>query len=104
MKYTFDNFHAHLGLSGSKTCIVPTEVANNQREWDGKTFPVIVQCNENMYRTVRVRLIGEDYGLNTSGTGDMIVRPITRPFGKPITKNDINCGKNWRATPSCYEV
>jgi hypothetical protein len=71
MKYTYKNYQAQLGITGDgrKTCIVPEEVADDQKSFDGKTFPAIFRGEK-----IRVKLIGDDYGLHTSGTGDMIVR------------------------------
>jgi hypothetical protein len=74
MIYTYETqYEAMLGLSGSNTntAIVPDQVANNQRDYDGRTFPAI---HKQTGRKIRVKLIGDDYGLNSSGTGDMIVR------------------------------
>jgi len=72
MRYTFnDCYEAHLGVTGDgrQTCIVPDQVADDQKSYDGQTFPAIFQGKK-----IRVKLIGDDYGLHTSGTGDMIVR------------------------------
>ncbi len=68
-KYTYKGYEAHLGLTGRKTRIIPEEVAENQKAFDRHTFPAIL-CGEK----IRVKLIGDDYGLHTSGTGDVIVR------------------------------
>jgi hypothetical protein len=74
MRYTYNyQYEAMLGLSGdnNRTAIVPDQVADNQRDYDGKTFPAI---NKQTGRKIRVRLIGDYYGLYSPGTGDMIVR------------------------------
>ena len=71
MKYTYKNYQAHLGLTGNKTCTIPEEVADDQKSFDGKTFPAICRGKK-----IRVKLIGDDYGLHTSGTGDIIVRCV----------------------------
>jgi hypothetical protein len=63
---------AHLGLTGNRRCLIPVEVDRDQREYDGKTFVAVADNG----RRIRVRLVGDDYGLNTSGTGDVIVRPV----------------------------
>ena len=68
-KYTYKGYEAHLGLTGRQTCIIPEEVAEDQKAYDGKTFPAILRGKK-----IRVKLIGDDYGLFTSGTGDVIVR------------------------------
>lgn len=68
MRYTYDrNYAAHYG---SRIVTVPDQVADDQKGYDGRTFPAI---DSNGSR-VRVRLNGESYGLNTPGTGDMIVK------------------------------
>jgi hypothetical protein len=69
MKYTYGHYQAHLGVTGRKTCVVPEEVAENQEKYDGKTFPAILCGNK-----IRVRLVGSDYALGQSGTGEMMVR------------------------------
>lgn len=73
------NYQARLGLTGNRTCTIPDKVAYNQRAYDGKTFIATTACLVNgirRERKIRVRLVGSDYGLNTSGTGDMVVRPV----------------------------
>lgn len=108
-KYTFRNYHAHLGLAGRETCIVPEEVAADQEAFDGRTFPVLVWWApervdaygnrvDATYRVRRVRLVGDDYGLHTSGTGDMIVRPLTGPFGPPRTIDGHNTHGRYTAS------
>jgi len=69
MKYTYSGYEAHLGVTGARVCIVPDEVADDQHAYDGKTFPAFTGGKK-----IRVRLNGDDYGLNTPGTGDMVVR------------------------------
>lgn len=76
-KYTYSGYEAHLGLTGDNTCEIPNEVAEDQKVYDGKTFPARVLTGYNKGRMMRVRLIGDDYGLNTSGTGDVVVRPVS---------------------------
>ena len=71
--YTFeDRYEAHLGVTGDgrTTCIIPDQVADDQRKYDGKTFPALLHDGTK----IRVLLNGDDYGLNTSGTGDVVVR------------------------------
>jgi len=71
MKYTFSRkYEAHYGLTGDRICIVPDQVVDNQPDYEGKTFPALVTGKPR-----RARLIGDDYGLYSSGTGDMVVRP-----------------------------
>jgi hypothetical protein len=74
MKYTIKHYEAHLGLTGRMTCYIPEEVANDQVAYDGKTFPAIISSGYNRGKKIRVKLIGSDYALGQSGTGDVIVR------------------------------
>ena len=69
MKYTYKGYEAHLGLTGHQACIVPEEVVDDQKAYDGHTFPAILRGKK-----IRVKLVGSDYGLDTTGTGDIIVR------------------------------
>jgi len=71
-KYTYAGSAAHLGTTGNRICIVPEKVAENQKAFDGKTFPALLPDGRRM----RVKLIGDDYDLWGAGTGDIIVRPI----------------------------
>jgi len=66
-------YEAHLGLQGDRWCIIPDQVAIDQSAYDGKTF-IAITIPE--LRKIRVKLIGSDYGLNTAGTGDIVVRPV----------------------------
>ena len=69
-KYTYnDNYTAHLGVYGDRQCVVPDQVSDDQHAFDGCTFPAIFRGKK-----IRVRLDGSDYGLNSAGTGDMVVR------------------------------
>jgi hypothetical protein len=97
-KYTFSSYEARLGLTGTRRCIVPDEVAADQSSYDGRTFPALVYWAGSSYRTIRVRLCGADYGLHSSGTGDMIVRPLSKPFGHPRAIDGHN--KHGRYTES----
>lgn len=77
MKYdlTLDGPQAHT-VTGRQRAIVPREVAENQKDWDGKTFPIYLvptYGRHGMPRKGRARLRGDLYGLHTSGTGDMVV-------------------------------
>jgi hypothetical protein len=67
-----NGYEVHLGLSGGRRAVIPHEIANNQRGYDGKTFKALLPNGKWM----RVKLVGDDYGLNTPGTGDMVVRPL----------------------------
>jgi hypothetical protein len=76
-KYTYaGHSEAHLGVSGNMTCIIPDQVADDQKGYDGKTFPAIILRGYNSGQKIRVRLNGDDYGLHTSGTGDVVVRRV----------------------------
>ncbi len=69
MKYTYDRqFSAHYA---GRVIVIPDQVAEAQREYDGKAFPAIDSTRRKM---IRVRLYGEAYGLHTSGTGDPVCR------------------------------
>ena len=48
---------------------VPDQVEEDQREFDGRTFPV----ERSDGRMARATLRGDLYGLDTPGTGDMVV-------------------------------
>lgn len=67
--YTFDlRFVAHT-MSRTETVYIPDQVAEAQREYDGKTFPVLRQDG----RKARAELRGDEYGLWTPGTGTPVV-------------------------------
>ena len=77
MRYTYTrNAVAHYG-DGS--VIVPDQVAESQRDYDGVAFPAIRLTalpgvrDPRAGAKVRVRLRGDLYGLHTPGTGDMRV-------------------------------
>lgn len=73
-KYTLtkSGSQAHT-ISGGRV-IVPDEVAADQKCYDGKTFPALrVNQFGRVGAKCRARLMGDAYGLHTSGTGDMIV-------------------------------
>lgn len=78
-KYTYnDDAYAHLGVSDyaikyNLQCIVPDQVSDDQTAYDGKTFPALLVPGRGK---IRVRLNGDDYSLNESGQGDMIVRRV----------------------------
>jgi hypothetical protein len=67
-----NGYEVHLGLTGDRRAVVSQEIATDQHGYDGKTFKALLPNGQWM----RVKLVGSDYGLNTSGTGDMIVRPL----------------------------
>jgi len=50
--------------------IVPDQVGDNQREYDGMRVPCLDRITG---KRVYARLRGDLYGLYTAGTGDMIV-------------------------------
>ena len=65
---TFDDgYQAHTMTGGVVT--VPDQVAADQKRFDGDVFPVIRRDGSR----ARARLMGDAYGLHTSGTGDMVV-------------------------------
>ena len=67
-----DGYEVHLGLTGDRRARIPTEIADDQKGWDGRTFLALLEDG----RWMRVRLVGDDYGLYTAGTGEIIVRPL----------------------------
>lgn len=77
MKYTLTAEGSQANtVKGHYIAIVPDEVAENQSDFDGKTFPILIKPTYGMpgkIRKGRGRLRGDLYGLNTPGTGDMVV-------------------------------
>lgn len=71
-KYTFNNRFAARAMSGNAIVTIPDQVADDQRKYDGKTFPVIRQDGTK----ARAMLMGAEYGLWTTGTGDPVVKMI----------------------------
>ena len=72
-KLSWSNGHeCQLGLSGNRTCVISADFAADQKGNDGKTTVALLRDGRRM----RVKLVGDDYGLWTTGTGDTIVRPI----------------------------
>ena len=67
--YTFDKrAHAHT-FGRNAFVIVPDQVAADQKHFDGRSFPVLRMDGTRTRATLR----GDEYGLHTSGTGDMVV-------------------------------
>jgi len=54
----------------SDQVIVPDQVADNQQDYNGKAFPALTLSGKR----ATVTLIGDDYDLTGSGTGDLRVR------------------------------
>ena len=74
MRYTYNQkwqSHRNYRSGFSDRVIVPDQVCDNQKDFDGKTFPAL---EIRTGKKVMVTLIGDDYDLNGSGTGDMCVR------------------------------
>jgi hypothetical protein len=70
-KYTFARrMTAHYA---GRFVVVPDQVEADQHGYDGKTFPALLRVAGGD-KKIRVRLDGDAYGLNTPGTGDMVVR------------------------------
>lgn len=69
--YTYDRDYAAHTMSG-QIVTIPDQVAADQHEYDGKTFPVIRDDG----RKARAMLMGDEYGLHTTGTGEPVVRMI----------------------------
>lgn len=76
-----NGYECHLGNTGDRRCVVSKTFAADQKGNDGKTTIALLSDGTRM----RVKLVGSDYGLWTSGTGDMVVRPIAKigPRGGP---------------------
>ena len=71
-KLTWSNgYECHLGR-GNRTCVVSQDFASDQKGNDGRTTTALLRDGVKM----RVKLVGSDYGLHSSGTGDMTVRPV----------------------------
>ena len=51
---------------------IPDEVAEDQEEWDGKTFVAYDRYGGELI----VRLAGDEYDLHGSGTGDTVVEYV----------------------------
>ena len=74
-KLTWENgYECHLGLTGNRICKINPEIAAHQNDYYGRTMIALLWEGGRM-RQMRVRLVGDDYGLHTPGTGDIIVRP-----------------------------
>jgi len=75
-------YQAHLldrkGEHVDETVLVPDTVYHNQRGWDGRTFRAYADYGR---QPVVVRLVGDDYGLWSPGTGAMCVRLVRRAHG-----------------------
>lgn len=70
-KYSFDLKYQARTMSGGFVAI-PDQVAMDQKGFDGETFPVLRKDGVK----ARARLMGDEYGLNTTGTGDPVVRMV----------------------------
>ena len=68
-RYTFTlGAQAHT-ISRTAFVTVPDQVAKDQLAFDGLTFPVLRMDGTKTRATLR----GDEYGLGTPGTGDMVV-------------------------------
>lgn len=52
--------------------VIPDQVADDQKGYDGKTFPVLRRDG----RKARAMLMGDEYGLRTPGVGDPVVKIV----------------------------
>lgn len=68
-RYTFTRQVAAHTATGNTYVFIPDQVAENQRGFDGKSFPVLRRDGSKARATLR----GDLYGLGTSGTGDPVV-------------------------------
>lgn len=71
MKYTYNAKYTAHTMSGGQVTI-PDQVADDQKQFDGETFPVLRRDGSKG----RAMLIGDEYGLHTSGTGEPVVKMI----------------------------
>lgn len=72
MKYTFlRGYQAHT-MSRTGFVVIPDQVADDQKNYDGKTFPVVRRDGTR----ARARLMGDEYDLWGPGTGDPVVKMV----------------------------
>lgn len=70
--YTYSQHtRGHYGIRSNRLCVIPDQVVNDQKAYEGRTFPVKLLNGDY----VRAILHGDDYGLYSGGTGDIVVRP-----------------------------
>ncbi len=81
-KYTFNRGYQGFTVKGLRV-ILPDQVYDNQKDYDGKTFPVAVfpvnwrwLVPRLRTRPARARLMGDLYGLHTTGTGVPVVKIV----------------------------
>ena len=70
-KYSFETMYQARTMTGDFVAI-PDQVADDQKAFDGKTFPVLRKNGSK----ARACLMGDEYGLHTAGTGDPVVRIV----------------------------
>ena len=76
-KYTLRESGAQARTMSGGRVIVPDEVAADQLGYDGRAFPALrIGRSGRAAGKCRARLMGDAYGLRTTGTGDMVVRVI----------------------------
>lgn len=78
-KYTLsiDGYQA-FSVKGEHEVIIPDEVRDDQKGFDGREFPILkrpkaMSYNKRVWEKGRGRLRGDLYGLHTPGTGDPVV-------------------------------
>ena len=71
-KYTFKTRYQAHTMSRNDFVTIPDQVADEQKEYDGKTFPVLRRDGT----MARAMLMGDEYGLWTAGTGDPVVKMV----------------------------
>ncbi len=82
-KYTFNKLNCAWSITGL-LLYIPDQVYENQKDYDGKTFPVVIDNTNSPYtiwdtaltRRARARLMGDLYGLHTTGTGVPVVKIV----------------------------
>ena len=70
MRYTFTQRYAARTMRGNNCVYLPDQVAEAQKDYDGRTFPVLRRDGSKTRATLR----GAEYGLWTTGVGDPVVR------------------------------
>ncbi|HMN55602.1 MAG TPA: hypothetical protein PKE15_00010 [Ottowia sp.] len=69
IRYTFEIGALAHTISRNAFVTIPDQVAESQKEYDGKSFPVLRRDGSKARATLR----GDEYGLWTPGTGDPVV-------------------------------
>ena len=71
-KYTFETRYQAHTMSRTDFVTIPDQVAREQKDYDGKTFPVLRRDGTK----ARAMLMGDEYWLWTPGIGDPVVKMV----------------------------